>query len=211
MLNLVLFADPMCSWCYGFGPQLAKVIEREQARQPVTLDLTMGVLRAYNAQVIDAASKAAILAHWTQVQEACGMSFDDAALQSPGFVYDTEPACRAVVAVRRIDTPKALDYYRAVQRAFYAEGRDTTRESVLAEAALACGVDDGAFLQAFRSDEIKEATRHDFALTHSAGVAGFPTLCVDIERKLYLLARGYAPAALIEAGLDRLAASPPAQ
>lgn len=211
MLNLVLFADPMCSWCYGFAPQLATVIEREQARQPVTLDLTMGGLRAYNAQVIDAASKAAILAHWKQVQEACGMPFNDAALQAPGFIYDTEPACRAVVAVRRIDTPKALDYYCAVQRAFYAEGRDTTRESVLVEVAIACGIDAGAMLQAFRSDAVKEATRHDFALTRSAGVAGFPTLCVDIDKKLYLLARGYAPAELIEAGLARLAASPPAQ
>jgi putative protein-disulfide isomerase len=211
MLNLVYFADPMCSWCYGFGPQLTMVIERERERQPVNLHLTMGGLRAYNTQIIDAASIEVLLDHWKHVHEATGLPFNDAALKTEGFIYDTEPACRAVVVVRHLDAAKALAYYHAVQQAFYAEGRDATQESVLAEVALACGIDDGAFLEAFRSEAIKGATRHDFALTQNVEVTGFPTLCVDIGQNLYLLTRGFTRAELIEAGLERLAAKPPRQ
>jgi protein-disulfide isomerase-like protein with CxxC motif len=27
-MHLLYFADPLCSWCYGFGPELAKLLER---------------------------------------------------------------------------------------------------------------------------------------------------------------------------------------
>ena len=209
MLNLVYFADPMCSWCYGFGPQLDLVIDHETQRQPVRLDLTMGGLRAYNKKVMDDASRAATLEHWEHVGEATGLPFNDTALKSDGFVYDTEPACRAVVAVRQLNTARALDFYHAVQRAFYAEGRDVTQENVLAEVALACGIEDSPFREAFNSKAIKDATREDFGLTQSVGVAGFPTLCIDIGQRLYLITRGFAKAEQIEAGLARVAAEPP--
>src|SRR5438046_3726950 len=97
MLKLVNFADPMCSWCYGFGPQLTHVLTHETLAQPVTLDLVMGGLRAYNTVVMDEASKAVLRSHWLQVGERTGLAFDDAAMRAEGFVYDTEPACRAVV------------------------------------------------------------------------------------------------------------------
>jgi putative protein-disulfide isomerase len=25
-MHLLYFADPLCSWCYGFGPELAKLL-----------------------------------------------------------------------------------------------------------------------------------------------------------------------------------------
>lgn len=175
----------------------------------VRLDLTMGGLRAYNKNVMDDASRAAILEHWKHVGEATGLPFNDTALSSDGFDYDTEPACRAVVAVRQLDTARALDFFHGVQRAFYADGRDVTQESVLAEVALACGIDDSRFREAFRSSASKDATREGFGLTQNVGIAGFPTLCIDIGQRPYLITRGFAKAEQIEAGLARVAAEPP--
>ena len=40
-----------------------------------------------------------------------------------------EPACRAALAVRNLAPAATLGYFAAVQRAFYAEGRDVTRET----------------------------------------------------------------------------------
>ncbi|MEO8135858.1 MAG: DsbA family protein, partial [Betaproteobacteria bacterium] len=108
MLNLVYFADPMCSWCYGFGPQLATLLERVSGRQPVNLELVMGGLRAYNTVVMDDTSKTVLLEHWTHVREASGLPFGDAAIHAHGFVYDTEPACRAVICARLLDGRVAL-------------------------------------------------------------------------------------------------------
>jgi putative protein-disulfide isomerase len=205
MLDLVYFADPMCSWCYGFGPQLTRVLKHETRAQPVTLDLVMGGLRAYNTVVMDEASKEVVRAHWQQVGERTGLGFDDAAMRAEGFIYDTEPACRAVVTARHLNAQMALALHHAIQDAFYRDGRDVTKTPVLADIARACGLHGAAFDEAFNSTAMKEATRDDFALTQRAGVNGFPTLCVDAAGKLLLITAGFAPAEAIEAGLARLA------
>src|SRR5262245_6500457 len=103
MLNLVYFADPMDAWCYGFGPQLMAVIDRQSKLQAVKLDLIMGGLRAYNSAVMDQPSRDALLGHWNRVTELTGLPCDAAAVREPGFIYDTEPACRAVVTARHLN------------------------------------------------------------------------------------------------------------
>jgi len=42
--QFVYFADPMCSWCYGFAPVIAALAERFEGR--LGLQLVMGGLRA---------------------------------------------------------------------------------------------------------------------------------------------------------------------
>ncbi|MFA5601454.1 MAG: DsbA family protein, partial [Phenylobacterium sp.] len=41
--HLIYFADPMCSWCYGFGPVMDQVAARYGERLPI--QLVMGGLR----------------------------------------------------------------------------------------------------------------------------------------------------------------------
>ena len=203
-LNLVYFADPMCSWCYGFGPELVKVIEHESQTKAVRLDLIMGGLRAYDKTVMDEASKDDVRTHWEHVAERSGLPFDDSAMAAAGFVYDTEPACRAVVAARHLQASAALDVLHSIQRAFHADGRDVTKFEVLADVARACGLPGSAFDEAFGSAAMKEATREDFALAQRVGAVGFPTLCVDGGDKLLLINAGYARAEQVVAGLARL-------
>src|SRR4029078_4975751 len=75
-LDLVYFADPMCSWCYGFGRELAGVIGQESLRRTVKLDLIMGGLRAYNTAAMDADAKRTTRSHWEQVREKTGLAFE---------------------------------------------------------------------------------------------------------------------------------------
>lgn len=208
-LDLVYFADPMCSWCYGFGPELTRVIEQESHRRPVKLDLVMGGLRAYNTTPMDADAKRTTRAHWQQVQQKTGLRFAATALDADGFVYDTEPACRAVVTARHLDPSVALDLLHAIQRAFYAEGRDVTARDVLVGIAVESGLDAAAFREAFDSAATKEATRDDFVLTQRVGVTGFPTLCVDAGRRLLLINAGFVEAERILEGFARIEEAPP--
>jgi putative protein-disulfide isomerase len=208
-LDLVYFADPMCSWCYGFGPELEKVIAHESATRVVKLDLIMGGLRAYNKAVMDDESKDVVREHWQQVTAQTGLPFDGTSMNAPGFVYDTEPACRAVVTGRKLDPSRALALLHAIQRGFYARGLDTTKTDVLARIAAECGYDEKAFLDRFDTAAMKSLTRDDFALTQNVGVNGFPTLCVDGGKQLLLITAGLAKAELVLEGLGRLADQPP--
>lgn len=199
---LVYFADPMCSWCYGFGPELGAFL----AGNPrLRLDVVMGGLRAGNREPMTPAFRDMLAGHWDHVRKECGLPFTSAAIERPGFVYDTEPACRAVVAVRTMAPEKALAYLHRVQSAFYAEGHDVTATAVLAELAEAEGLDRAAFLSAFASPTAASETALDFSTAREMGVTGFPTLAVGYpHRQFFLLASGFTPAAVLAERLERI-------
>jgi putative protein-disulfide isomerase len=154
-----------------------------------------------------AAGREEILHHWHQVHARTGQPFRfDSALQA-GFVYDTEPACRAVVTVGGIDPALIFPLFKAIQRAFYAEARDVTQAGVLADLATGLGVDKEIFLRAFDSDAGREKTQMHFKHTRQAGVRGFPALILQQGTQLHPVCNGCQPLDTVRAAIDaRLAA-----
>ena len=191
----------MCSWCYGFAPQLARLLD---AHPDTTLDLVMGGLRAYNREPMSDAFRDMLRGHWDHVAQASGLPLDARALEGDDFVYDTEPACRAVVTGRALDAPLALGLLKGLQHAFYAEGRDITRARVLADVATRCGYDHNDFLRDLESEEMRQETRSDFTTTQRLGVGGFPTLVLSHQEELYLITSGYAGAEVLEERIDEI-------
>ena len=205
-MNLIYIADPMCSWCYGFGPTLDALLAEPAGAAPIGLTLVMGGLRPYTTEPMAPSRADEILGHWHHVHEASGQPFARAphtALHEPGFVYDTEPACRAVVSVRSRWPEQVWRYFKAVQQAFYADARNVTRLEVLADLAEALGLPRAKFAQAFASEAMREATRQDFAQSQAWGIRGFPAMLAEHAGELHLVANGYMP---IEALRERLAA-----
>lgn len=191
--HFLYFADPMCSWCYGFSPVITEIAGAFQGRLPVRI--VMGGLRAGNTEAMREKDRDYIRGAWTRVHEASGQSFDFSFFEREGFVYDTEPACRAVVAMRRIAPDKALTLLAAISRAFYGHNRDVTNEEVLADvAADTTGVDRDDFLAALRLADVRNETFRDFLFAQQSGVQGFPCLVVGNEQDGYsLVTSGFRP------------------
>jgi putative protein-disulfide isomerase len=189
--RILYFADPMCSWCWGFSPVIAEI--RRACADGPSIRLCAGGLRAGETRPMDQKSKEYVRHHWQQVEATTGQSFDYAFFDREGFVYDTEMACRAAVAVRNLTPPLSLNYLAAMQRAFYAENRDVTREDVLAAIAQSVGIEAEAFTTVYRAPEVIEATRADFRLTHGLGISGFPTVVLQDDSELAALTVGYQP------------------
>lgn len=200
MTTLIYIADPMCSWCYGFGPELSTLM---QGLPDLPVEVVVGGLRPYNTQPMDENLKTTLLSHWHKVAEKTGLPFMDDALTREGFVYNTEPACRAVVTARKIAPTATLAVFQAIQRAFYAEGKDVTRTDVLSEIAastltsLGIPTDAAAFEAQMKSEESIMAAHDDFALTQKWGVNGFPTLVLEREGRLDLVTSGYVEMPLL--------------
>ena len=200
--RLVYFADPMCSWCYGFSPVMAALAERFEDRLP--FDVVMGGLRAGNAEPMRQEDKERTRNAWTRVGAATGQPFDMGFLDREGFVYDTEPACRAVVTGRSLEPRLAFGLLKALQHAFYAEGRDITRARILAEVASSCGYVHNDFLRDLESEEMRQETRGDFTAAQRLGVGGFPTLVLSHGEELYLITSGYAKADVLEERIEEI-------
>jgi putative protein-disulfide isomerase len=207
MVKLIYIADPMCSWCYGFGPELRTLLN---GLEDVPVDIVLGGLRPYTSEVMDAEKKAEIRSHWQRVAEASGLPFVDTALANEGFVYNTEPACRAVATARQLAPSAALNVFEAIQHAFYAEGQDTTQADVLARVATAAlqrngvDVDEQTFMKLWSSEEAISATHTDFLQTQRWGVQGFPTLVLEQGGELHLVSSGFTRTEQLVAQLQAL-------
>ena len=202
-LHLVYFADPMCSWCWGFSPVIEAIRERYGESLPARL--IMGGLRPGTRAPMDEAAKASTRSHWEHVHAASGQPFDLGFFARQGFIYDTEPASRAVVLARRGDQARGFAYLRRVHAAFYAENRDVTDPAVLADLAGELGFERDAFLEMLSSDELMQETRQDFATAHGAGIGGFPTLIAGAgsDGSYALVTQGFQAVERILPALDR--------
>lgn len=208
-MTLIFVGDPMCSWCYGFGKELAELM----ALHPdLPLDIVVGGVRAGATDVLDDAGKQFRLAHWARVEASSGLPFNRAAFTARrGFVYDTEPICRAVVAARRL-APDAdlLAVFRALQVAFYVDGLDTTDGRILATVAAAAlreqgiAADTDTVHAAWLSAETIAATQADFRRARVLGVRSFPALLLETADGVYEVSPGYAHAAALNQRLRTL-------
>ncbi len=209
--HFIYFADPMCSWCYGFAPVIAELARHFEGRLPVRV--VMGGLRAGNTKEMTAKDREYIRGAWTRVGEASGQPFDFSFFDREHFTYDTEPACRAVVTMRRLAPEKTLVFKARVSRAFYGENRDTTDVKVLADLAPEFGIDADRFELEMLSAEARNETFGDFLTSQQAGVQGFPLLAAGTAAGGYaLVTSGFRPLdGLPEAIEQWLAAGAPVQ
>lgn len=205
-MNLLYVVDPMCSWCYGFAKPMDELLAQPGAFAPLQLALVMGGLRPYTTDPLPPGRADELAGYWQHVAEASGQPFapaPHAALHAPDFIYDTEPASRAVIAVRTHWPKLVWRYLKAVQHAFYAEGRNVVRAEVLADVAEGLGIPRADFARAFASQEMHDAARADFSQAQAWGIRGFPALIAEHGDHLHLVAQGFMP---IDALRERLAA-----
>jgi putative protein-disulfide isomerase len=199
------FADPMCSWCWGFSPVIETL--RDAYRDRMKIALVLGGLRPGETAPMTPAAREDILHHWHAVHDRTGQPFQFEGALPDGFVYDTEPASRAVVAVGRLDPTLIFPLFKAIQSAFYAEGRDVTQPRILAELATGLGVDTAAFSSAFDSDAARASTQAHFRQARQAGISGFPTLIVQQGTQLHPISNGCLPLETVREAVDRCLAA----
>ncbi len=199
--RLIYVMDPMCSWCWGFAPVLHALAAQAEAAG-VPMHLVVGGLRQERA-ALEPAGRVRILAYWQAVNASTGQMFNFHDGLPEGLVYHTEPACRALVVARQMDASKVGPLLGLIQQAFYCEGRDVTRASVLRELAATAGLSRGRFAEAFDSPQAQAATQADFSWVKDLGIAGFPTLLAEHNGQVALLTNGYQPLEQLQPLLTR--------
>ena len=169
--ELIYVADPMCSWCYGFGPQLATV--QEATGLPVRLVMG-GLYVGDRAQPATPGLRQYLEETWDRVESRTGQPFrfDHAEpLVQGDWMYDTAPSAQAVIHVRDKTPDRALAYLGAVQRAFYFDGRDVTKWEVLESIGQELGLGSIASIDSLLNPGSLEK---DMAESLALGANGYP-------------------------------------
>jgi len=151
----------------------------------------MGGLRPYyNVSMLE--MKDFLTKHWQEVHAATGQSFSYDILDNVALVYDTEPPCRATAIVREIAPDKVVAFFKEIQKDFYAENKYLSKVSAYQETLEKLEISVAAFNEAFESTEWKERVKADFERARELGVSSFPTILVEINGEVSVVARGYA-------------------
>ena len=150
----------------------------------------MGGLRS-GKLAMASGQRAEILNHWKAVNERTGQPFSFEGAMPEGFIYDTEPSCRGIVAMSLINPSLVFTLLESIQFGFYVEQKDVTNPKVLAQLAGKIGVDMDLYLQVFESDEVKNKVSIHFDKVRQWGVNSFPTVAVQNAAGYSVLNRGY--------------------
>jgi putative protein-disulfide isomerase len=192
--KIIYVGDPMCSWCWGFAPEI------ESLAQDHEVEVVVGGLRpGPMARELDDRMASSLAHHWQLVSDQTGQPFDTAFLERrDGWVYDTEPAATAVTTLRSLDESATLGYFTDIQKAFYGRGEDVTRPTVLAGLTAGLDIDHEMFASTIQTEEARKAAWRDFSRARNWGIAGFPSLVGELDDgRLVLLSRGWAKADVI--------------
>ncbi len=200
--ELIYVGDPMCSWCWGIAPELDALTAAHPA---LPLRIVVGGLRpGPNAQTVDARLAEYLGHHWEEVERRSGQPFDRSLLERHGWVYDTEPACRAVVVMRELAPHETFRFFKRLQQAFYAEGLSVWDPTIYGGLIGGFDVDREEFLVAFDAEDNVKATWRDFSLARSWGINGFPTIVLRQGTTGQIISRGYSLASDMEAAVAAL-------
>jgi len=186
---LMYFADPMCSWCWGFSPVLDAVMQEFSGS--LQLELIVGGLRVHPTQPLPAALREQILHSWKIIGARTGQPFHFEGALPPDYDYNTEPACRAVALVGQLAPSQQRSFLHRLQKAFYADGRDISDPQILAAVAAEQGMDKATFAELLASDQARMLVTTHFQKTKQWGVRSFPTVLLRQRSGTLRVASGY--------------------
>jgi putative protein-disulfide isomerase len=191
--RIIYVGDPMCSWCYGFGGELTKFLTNHP---DLELEIVMGGLRPHGTESM-ASLKDFLKEHWEEIHERTGMPFKYGILDEE-MMYNTEPACRAVVVFSQMMPNKTMDFFKSIQQSFYRDNRSPHKIETYLHLLDQFGADKEEFKNKFESADGLLDTNIHFKRAESLGVRSFPTLLIELNGELMVLARGYTTAENLE-------------
>ena len=200
--KLIYVGDPMCSWCYGISEEFSQTMDHYG--DEIELELVMGGLRAGGGEEWNTSFREFLRHHWEDVGMKSGQPFKFDLLDRESFDYDTEPACRSVVAVGEIDESKMLPFFKAVQQGFYLENRDPKSAEFYKSICEGMDIDFSLFTSKFESATIKGKTAKHFQRASLLGANSFPTLFLEYKGQRHNIAKGYSTFEKMKGRIDTL-------
>jgi putative protein-disulfide isomerase len=189
-VELIYVGDPMCSWCWGISPQLYQ-LEQKAIAEGLRYRIVVGGLRPGGGDPWNDQFKQFLQHHWEEVSKRSGQPFGDELFQLDHFNYDTEPACRAVVAARQLAPELESRFFELVQHYFYVKNQDPKEVAFYQPICERLEINFQEFSKLFESPEIKQATQSEFQLNRQWGVRGYPTVILRKDQQLFAIANGF--------------------
>jgi len=169
--------DPMCSWCWGFRPVWLEI--KQRLPKHIRVISWVGGLAMDSDQPMPQSMRDKLQDTWRHIMQAIPgteFNFDFWTATTPR--RSTYPACRAVIAARRM-AGKDEEMTLAIQRAYYLEAKNPSDLATLQQAAEDIGLNSAIFLDQMQSHDLQEAFDGELMRVRAIGVNSFPSLVLE--------------------------------
>lgn len=205
-ITLYYAHDPMCSWCYAFGPVWRQVLAQRPAG--IAVHRLLGGLAPDTDQPMPQAMRARLQATWQHIEQSVpGTAFNFTFWTDCAPRRATHAACRAVIAARRQGEAFDEAMTQAIQQAYYRQARNPSDTGTLVELAGALGLDSARFRRDLDSPACARELQQEIAFCRTIHADSFPSLVLEVDGSHWPVAVDYVNAAAILDTLDFLLAS----
>lgn len=204
-VKLLYVYDPLCGWCYGFGPVVEKVEKNFNAAVELEI-ISGGMVMGDRVAPIGNMSEY-ILESIPRLQRMTGIEFGQPyieLLKEGSYVTSSEKPSVALCVYKSFTADRAIEYGHAIQTSFYKEGKDLNQDMLYADLAKDFGIDHGTFLSRMQDSLYINQAHAAFKRAADLGITGFPTLLIKKDNAYTKLSEGYATYESIEKKLQKL-------
>lgn len=193
--GLYWIIDPLCGWSYGVLPLINRIARDFPQGQFI---LPGGLFIGPQRRRVDASWLEHVHEHDARIATLTGMPFGtdyrEGLLASPELVMDSLPSTRGLLAAQCFKGPGAeLRFLNAIQTAWYRDGRDITRATVVND-VLHQSIGGHIALEQIPENEALSSIQHGRMLMAQVGGQGFPTAAIinqDGEYRLQPVGKYY--------------------
>lgn len=175
--------DPMCSWCWGFRPMLDLLIQA--LPEDIALQRLLGGLAPDTDEPMPTAMRTQLEATWRRIQETVpGTPFNFEFWRRVTPQRSTWPACRAVIAARRLEPTLEPAMILAIQQAYYLEAQNPSDKAVLIDLAERIGLPRPGFAALLNADDTADRLADEIAAARAMGADHFPSLRLAVDGRI---------------------------
>lgn len=219
-LKITIFADPVCTWCWGTSP-ITRALEYRYG-DSIEFVYVMNVLvediHTYNNRRLEIGgnnvelSNRNLLKHWLDASQVHGMP-----VMEHGFHLFTEtyrstiPQCMAYITSKTL-APKKSDgqrdlrmahrLFRRIQEATAAEALQTTNPDVLTDLAAVEGYEPNLFRETMDSVKVQNTLEADKIICRHYGVQSTPSFLLEYNNQELLL-QGFTTRETLERNIEQ--------
>jgi putative protein-disulfide isomerase len=207
--RVIYVYDAHCGWCFGFKSNILKL--KEKHGQLLEFEVLSGNMVPIENRHHIGKMAAYIAEAYHRVEEMTGCKFGEGYLnhilhpESSELMLSSEKPGIALTVYKQISPERSFEFASALQDKIMIEGKDLENDEVYRELAVQFGIDADNFVAAISNEDARDMAHAEFAMVKQLGITGFPCVLVQTdERKLFMIARGYAAFDDLCARLDKV-------
>ncbi|MCF6251470.1 MAG: DsbA family protein [Methylococcaceae bacterium] len=180
---LYYFYDPMCSWCYAFDLTYQKL--ESALPDSICSRKIVGGLAPDSTVIMPLSMICTIQSAWQQIERAVPhIQFNYEFWSKNNPMRSTYPACRAVLAAKKQSPKFENKMIHQIQWAYYKNAENPSLSATLLNCAKKINLNYELFENDIASQEIEMQLQYEIQFTRRAGVSTYPSLCLQMEKKL---------------------------